>query len=169
MIILPGWWLSALACLLWKYDFWEFPLIQYVCVVDCVCYMHRKKLWFGTCIWEEIHHCSQKWGFANLLVMTTWYVSSFIHHSTMWYSSCIKNHVVWVSFLASQGVYLVAINVGIGVGHEFLHSRWYECNSFYQIKEQAWIWNVGKDAYDRDTCRREGIKLIFRISRPKLI
>lgn len=124
-----------------------------MCVVDCVCYMHRKKLWFGICIWEEIHHCSQKWGFfANLLVMTTWYVSLFIHHLVfiLYYKPCVS------FFLCFSKVYLVATNVGIRVGHEFLHSRWYECDSCCQIKEKAWIWNMGKDAFDRDACRREG-------------
>ena len=48
------------------------------------------------------------------------------------------------------------MHAGTGVGNEFSHSRWHECNSCCETKEKTGIWNVGKVEYNRHACWRKG-------------
>ena len=47
-------------------------------------------------------------------------------------------------------------NAGIGVGNEFSYCRRYGCCTCCTTNEEIGFWNVGKVAFDRHACWREG-------------
>lgn len=114
-----------------------------------ICFICRNKLWFSICIWVEVRPCSLKWGFfVNLQRMTIWYSPDIGSCVVLWWRCSSFNH-------QAKLITYVIIS-GAGVGNEFSHCRWHECDTRCSIEKKTGFWNVGKAASDRHACWGEG-------------